>query len=300
MKLPCTRAFELLFFSSVILLHFSCSKDSDLLSDYVIADKNDLQSIAVLADDIYYINNGQSSMLLDVLRNDSFSPDTEVNIVSTSEPNNGVVVINIDNTLTYTPNAGVAEEDASTAEQQISTGDGSPDVQEAVEEDSFDYTTEVITGEGETFREQATVTITPSDMGELLAFPGAKGFGKFTTGGRGGRIIHVTNLNDSGAGSLREALDSKGTRTIVFDVGGDIYLTGMHLNIGDSQGNLTIAGETAPFPGITIRGDNISSKSYGGTIDIAASNVIIRYISIRENNNNRTDNDAIRIRNNMD
>jgi len=132
-----------------------------------------------------------------------------------------------------------------------------------------------------------------------LAFPTAKGFGRATTGGAGGIILHVTNLNDSGTGSLRAAIDRNVARTIVFDVGGDILLTGNHYGIYASQGegDLTIAGETAPFPGITIRGDNIAASSYGGTFDISASNIIIRYISVRENNNNRTDNDAIRIRN---
>jgi len=263
---------------------FSCSKDADLLSDYVITNKTDIQSITLLTDDRFFMARGQNSIVMDVLNNDSFSSNAQVAIVSISAPNYGNVTINEDNTLTYIPQT------VTPPAEETATPDTAP------EEDTFTYTTEVNT-ENEVLRQEATVTISTAEMGELLAFPGAEGFGKYTTGGRGGAVIHVTNLNDKGPGSLRAALEKTGTRTVVFDVGGDIFLTGLQLNISTSHGNLTIAGETAPFPGITIRGDNISNVSYGGILNISASNVIIRYISVRENNNNRTDNDAIRLRN---
>lgn len=138
----------------------------------------------------------------------------------------------------------------------------------------------------------------------IKAFPSAEGGGKNTTGGRGGDVYTVTTLADSGPGSLRygaKRLDGASPstpRTIQFDVGGDIFLTTGHLGLYASSANITIAGETAPFPGITIRGDNLTTgNSYGGTIDISASNVIIRYITVRENNNNATDNDTMRWRN---
>ncbi|MCM1078178.1 MAG: pectate lyase [Bacteroidales bacterium] len=93
------------------------------------------------------------------------------------------------------------------------------------------------------------------------AFPGAEGFGRYTTGGRGGKVIHVTNLNDSGTGSLRAALSGTAKKIIVFDVGGYIDLKS-NLPI---TSNTTILGQTAPSPGITLRyytveftkGDNI-------------------------------------------
>lgn len=104
--------------------------------------------------------------------------------------------------------------------------------------------------------------------GQLLAFPGAEGFGRFTTGGRGGEIYHVTNLNDSGTGSLRDAV-SKGGRIIVFDVSGVIELKSALV----FKGNNTILGQTAPGEGVQVYGDRISFSN--------ASNLIVRHMRFR-------------------
>lgn len=107
---------------------------------------------------------------------------------------------------------------------------------------------------------------------EVPAFPGAEGFGRYVTGGRGGKIVHVTNLNDSGAGSLREAVKGNTAKIVVFDVGGYIDLKS-DLTIGS---NTTIAGQTAPGEGITLRYFTVKPEKEGTT-----QNVIIRFIRSR-------------------
>lgn len=101
------------------------------------------------------------------------------------------------------------------------------------------------------------------------AFPGAEGFGKYTVGGRGGRVIEVTQLGDSGPGSLRAAVMAKGPRTVVFSVSGTIALES-ELKIREPY--LTIAGQTAP-------GDGICIKNYQVSFD--TSQVIMRYLRFR-------------------
>ncbi|WP_435132187.1 T9SS type A sorting domain-containing protein [Formosa sp. A9] len=112
---------------------------------------------------------------------------------------------------------------------------------------------------------------------EALAFPNAKGAGAYTTGGRGGKVIHVTTLNWDGPGSLKEALRTQGPRTIVFDVSGEIDATsqGAYSTIisGAAYNDVTIAGQTAPEGGITIRTSEFMFTN--------VSNIIIRYIRFR-------------------
>jgi pectate lyase len=117
----------------------------------------------------------------------------------------------------------------------------------------------------------AALTVSGSEAG-LPAFPGAEGAGALTTGGRFGRAIYVTNLQDSGPGSFRAAVTAGGERTVLFAVGGRIELKSPVII---DKPDLTIAGQTAPGDGICISGD---------TVTIDAANVIVRYLRFRRGN----------------
>jgi hypothetical protein len=101
-----------------------------------------------------------------------------------------------------------------------------------------------------------------------VAFPGAEGFGKYTTGGRSGRVIVVSNLNDDGPGSLRQAVEKSYPRIIVFAISGTIHLQSK-LNI---RSNATIAGQTAPGAGICLADQPVT---------LAGDNIIVRYLRFR-------------------
>lgn len=116
---------------------------------------------------------------------------------------------------------------------------------------------------------------------QSIAFPGAEGYGKYTAGGRGGRVLIVTNLNDNGVGSFRDAVEQKGPRIVVFAVDGTIELKSP-LRINNDS--ITIAGQSAP-------GDGICLKDY--PLVVNASNVIVRYIRVRVGDRHRLDSDGL-------
>jgi hypothetical protein len=110
--------------------------------------------------------------------------------------------------------------------------------------------------------------VVPTD-GSVTVFPGAQGYGIDTVAGRGGRIIHVTNLNDSGTGSFRAAVESSGPRIVVFDISGTIELQS---DIRISDPYITVAGQTAPAPGIQLRNQ---------TVNVSTHDVLIQHMAFR-------------------
>src|ERR1051326_2682088 len=115
---------------------------------------------------------------------------------------------------------------------------------------------------------QKTTTAIITDDHRPIAFPGAEGFGKYSPGGRGGKVYVVTNLNDKGPGSFREAAEAKDKRIIVFAVSGTIHLD-TKLTI---KGDVTIAGQSAPGDGICLADNSVL---------LGGHNIIVRYLRFR-------------------
>lgn len=121
----------------------------------------------------------------------------------------------------------------------------------------------------------ASLGAVAAEPARTIAFPGAEGYGRFAQGGRGGRVIAVTNLEDSGPGSLRAAVEAEGPRTVVFEVSGRIELKSK-LVVRRANSRLTVAGQTAPGLGICI-----SNYNFGV---LGAHDVIIRFVRVRPGN----------------
>ncbi len=199
--------------------------------------------------------NANEPLTIEPLVNDSFNDESMATITELSNASKGVARISSNNTIDYVPNNG------------------------EIGIDLFTYTVETNNTDGTKTKEVGNITVTINqventsgniDYGPLKAFPSAYGGGAYTKGGRGGRVIHVTNLNASGSGSLKEALEATGPRTVVFDVSGNINLGGSDIRV--TSGNLTIAGQTAPRGGITFTKGTIYFSN--GDND----NIIIRYL----------------------
>ena len=128
------------------------------------------------------------------------------------------------------------------------------------------------------------LAISVSMSAQQLAFPGAQGWGRYASGGRTGTVYHVTNLNDSGSGSLRDAV-SQPNRIVVFDVAGVIRINSRM----SFAKNLYVAGQTAPGEGITVYGDGVTFSG--------SDNIIVRYMRFRMGAVGTKDKDAAGIAN---
>lgn len=117
----------------------------------------------------------------------------------------------------------------------------------------------------------------------VVAFPGAEGAGRFALGGRGGRVLRVTHTGDAGPGSLRAAVEADGPRTVIFDIGGVIRLASP---LTVRRGRITIAGQTAPGGGITLRDHPLV---------VAADDVVIRHIRSRLGDESGVEADAVSV-----
>ncbi len=128
------------------------------------------------------------------------------------------------------------------------------------------------------------MSVTVAMSAQQLAFPGAVGFGRHAVGGRYGTVYHVTNLNDSGTGSLRDAV-SKSNRIVVFDVSGVINISSRIT----FASNLYVAGQTAPGEGVVVYGDGVSFSG--------ANNIIVRYMKFRMGKNGSSGKDCAGVAN---
>ncbi|MBA7630544.1 hypothetical protein ES703_38067 [subsurface metagenome] len=128
-----------------------------------------------------------------------------------------------------------------------------------------------------------TTVFVPGAAASIPAFPGAEGFGAQSVGGRGGDVLFVTNLNDSGPGSLRAAVEADDPRTVIFCVSGTIALES---RLAINEPYITVAGQTAP-------GDGICLKNHA--LIISADHVIVRYIRCRPGDNAKSESDALSI-----
>ena len=285
------------------------TNEDETTSEEVITIDVTVEPVEDVVEDIIEITE-ETPVVIEPLKNDTFKKESEVIITEVSKPANGTVVINEDNTITYTPDTNITIEETPAEETPVEETpveeapveeapvDETP-VEEAPKEDTFTYTTSVTNPDNTVTEETGSIVITtptqntttsdPIDMGELKAFPGAEGFGQNATGGRGGKIVEVTSTNFSGPGSLKEALEMTGARTIIFRVGGTIQGQGSeYLQIPRGSGDVTIAGETAPGGGILIR---------GARLQVRDGNVIIRHIRFRQDpsNSSGSNDDALTI-----
>lgn len=253
------------FFSSCVTEEIIIIQPESLVDDIAVV-LNETEEVPNNEDEITAINAFDDVVIttenifvnIEFLINDQNLPEDF--LTTTTEPLNGTVVINNNNTpnvltddlLVYTPNS-------------LFSGT-----------DSFEYTICDATNSENCDKSTVNITVVRRENDfatELKSFPTCQGAGCESTGGRKKPVYHVTNLNDSGRGSFRDAV-SESNRTIVFDVSGTIILKSYLTWQGS---NITVSGQTAPKGGITLQGRAIEITN--------KDNIIIRYIRRRQDRN---------------
>jgi len=178
-------------------------------------------------------------------------------------------------TLTY--KGGASKCDIVLTQPQLVSGEGTHIAYTSSQPAKvFPFTADDVQNGLREMERRQTALLKPFESKGLPAFPGAEGFGAYTPGGRGGKVLFVTTLNDSGPGSLREALDEKGPRIILFRVGGVIQLKS---TLVIREPFVTVAGQTAPGDGICLRTD---SSTHADTLVLNATHdVVLRFLRVQ-------------------
>ncbi len=244
---------KLTLLTFVLLFGYSCSKDTDLIADYVVETPNTILANSIVT------TLPNNPIVIAPLKDEVVIVPENVIITEVTPPTLGTAVVNDDNTITYTP-----DEDKSGT-------------------DEFDYTATVTNPDNSTTTATGNVTVNVGEadkqsagsivLTELKAFPSAFGAGEFVSGGRGGKIYEVTNLNDSGEGSFRAAIEATGDRIIIIKVEGISKISSSILPQTAGHGNLTIWGQFAPGRGLTMSGKRMAISN--------ANNIIVRHMTFQ-------------------
>jgi hypothetical protein len=178
-------------------------------------------------------------------------------------------------TLTY--KGGASKSDIVLTQPQTVSPDGKRTAYTAGQPAKpFPFTADDVQAGLREMERRQTALLPPFEPKGTLAFPGAEGFGAYTPGGRGGKTLFVTSLDDSGPGSLRDALNAKGPRTIIFRVGGVIQLKS---SLVIREPFVTVAGQTAPGDGICLRTD--SSTHADALVLNGTHDVVLRFLRVQ-------------------
>ncbi|MBD1262676.1 hypothetical protein HZY62_18915 [Maribacter polysiphoniae] len=252
MKFNTPSPLKVLVLIFVFILHSSCSKDSDLMTDYVLSEtQNTLDIGQLIIDDTFEVSS-PGSITLDVLANDAFENQEEVLITETSTPSNGTVEINTDNTLTYTPNLEVVEQVTETTDASVS---------EVV--DTFTYTTEVVNEDESVSTDTGNVIVTVGTSANRAPITGDNVY-YVTTSGKSNN----NGASEATAWNIQHAFSAAKAGDVVYIKAGNYGALSLSIsNSGTADNPIQFIGYTStPEDLIAING---STFSYGDVVNAA-------------------------------